>query len=265
MSEADLREGLRAAVGDEPPLDFDADDLIQRGRHERRRRRALVAVALVTLALTGTVLTLPGVLEQRTVVDAASGPVLTTAVSPAPSPGAEPPPTTGPLPTTASPATTAPVSTAGVKSFLSGYLTRRFVEVVPEAKVTAVQVNEVLDADPVHFSAIVQFIDRVGPSGVVVRLTAPSGRDPFDRFCDEVECDEPQWREDGTRFAAGVTGDPATKVVLSRAVAHQRADGSVVQVTAYRYDPGAGSELPRVALTVDQLVRLATDPNLALP
>lgn len=263
MSEADLREGLRAAVGDEPPLDFDADELIRRGRHVRRRRRALVAVAVATLALTGTVLALPGVLEQRRGVDAASGSVLTTTASPALSPRSEPLPTT--LPTTVAPATTAPVSTTGAKSFLSGYLTGRFAEVVPGSKVTAVQVSEVLDADPVHFSAIVQFIDRVGPSGALVRLTAPSARDPFDRFCDEVDCDEPQRRADGTRLATGATGDPATKVVVSRAVVHQRADGSVVQVTAYRYDPGRGSELPEVALTVDQLVRLATDPNLAVP
>ncbi|MFJ6670722.1 hypothetical protein ACIQMJ_06390 [Actinosynnema sp. NPDC091369] len=259
MSEADLREGLRAAVGDEPPLHFDPDELIRRGRHERRRRRALVAVALVTLALTGTVLALPGVLEQRTAVDAASGPVLTTAASPTPS--SRP----APLSTTVRPATTAPMATTGAKSFLSGYLTGRFGELVPGAKVTAVQVNEVLDADPVHFSAVVRFIDGIGPSGVVVRLIAPSARDPLARFCDEVECDEPQSRGDGTRIATGVTGDPATKVVVSRAVAHQRADGSVVQVTAYGYDPGAGSELREVALTVDQLVRLATDPNLALP
>ncbi|TQM82174.1 hypothetical protein FHX81_4571 [Saccharothrix saharensis] len=258
MSEADLREGLRAAVGDEPPLRFDPDELIQRAQHERRRRRALVAVALVTVALTGTVLSLPGVLERRT-VDAASGSVLTTTVSPAPS--ARP----GPPPTTVAPATTAPKSAAGVTSFLSGYLTGRFPEVVPGSKVTAVQISEVLDADPVHYGAVVRFIDGIGPSGVVVRLTAPSGQEYFDRFCDEFECDEPQRREDGTRLATGMTGDPRTKVVVSRAVAHQRANGSVVQVTTYGYDPGMGSELGHVVLTVDQLVRLATDPNLNLP
>jgi hypothetical protein len=259
MSEADLREGLRAAVGDEPPLDFDADELIRRAQHVRRRRRALVAVAMATLALTGTVLALPGALEQRTGVEAASGSVLTTTASPAPSPRSEP------LPTTVLPATTAPAATSGVKSFLTGYLTGRFPEVVPGSKVTAVQVSEVRDVEPVHISAIVQFVDRIGPSGAVVRVTAPSQRGPFDRFCDEVECDEPLRREDGTRLVIGVTGDPATKVVVSRAVAHQRADGSVVQVTAYGYGPGAGSELREVALTVDQLVRLATDPNLTVP
>lgn len=259
MSEADLREGLRAAVGDEPPLHFDPDELIQRAQHERKRRRALVAVALVTVALTGSALALPGVLERRAAVDAASGQVLTTTVSPEPSPRAEP------LPTTVPPSTTVTRSAAGVTSFLSGYLTGRFAEVVPGSKVTAVQVNEVLDADPVHFSAIVRFIDGIGTSGAVVRLIAPSGREPFDRFCAEFECVEAQRHRDGTRLATGSTVNQTATAEVSRAVANQRADGSVVQVTAYGYDPGPGSELGDVALTVDQLVRLATDPNLALP
>ncbi|PSL55103.1 hypothetical protein B0I31_10560 [Saccharothrix carnea] len=261
MSEADLREGLQAAVGDEPPLNFDPDELIRRAQDARRRRRALVAVAVVTLALTGTVLALPGVLDRRMAVDAASGSVLTTAPSPAVL-SSRPEPlsatTVPPPPTTAEP-------TTGVRSFLSGYLTGRFPEVVPGAKVTEVQVNEVRDADPRHFSAVVRFIDGTGPSGAVVRLIAPSGREHLARFCAEVECDDPQSRKDGTLLATGVTGDPASKVVVSRAVAHLRVDGSVVQVTAYGYDPGRGSELPDVALTVDQLVALATDPNLAVP
>ncbi|MFD0201805.1 MULTISPECIES: hypothetical protein [Saccharothrix] len=260
MSEADLREGLQAAVGDEPPLHFDPDELIRRARDARRRRRALVAVAVVTLALTGTVLALPGVLDRRMAVDAASGSVLTTAAAPA-TPSSRP----EPLPATVPPPTTAAKPTTGVSSFLSGYLTGRFPEVVPGAKVTGVEVSEVSDADPRHFSAVVRFIDGNGPSGAVVRLIAPSRREPLDRFCVEVECGDPLWRKDGTRLATGVNGDPVSKVVVSRAAAHLRADGSVVQVTAYRYDPGWGSELPDVALTDDQLVALATDPNLTVP
>ncbi|MCE6995699.1 hypothetical protein LZG04_12930 [Saccharothrix sp. S26] len=261
MSEADLREGLRAAVGDEPPLNFDPDELIRRAQHERKRRRAFVAVAVVTLALTGTVLSLPGALDRRAVVDAAGGPVLTTTASPAPTsrPEAASLPATAPPPPSATRSTT-----GGVASFVSGYLTSRFPEVVPGSKVTAVEVSEVSAEQPAHISAVVRFVDGVGESGLVVRVTAPSARPPFDRFCDEFECDDPQRWNDGTRLVSGTTADQ-TSVVVSRAVAHLRADGAVVQVTAYRYDLGAGSKLPEVALTVDQLVRLATDPNLAVP
>ena len=257
MSEADLREGLRAAVGDEPPLTFDPDELIRRAQHERRRRRALVAVAVVTLALTGTVLTLPGVLDRRSAGDAASGSVLTTTVSPSSAPATPSP--------TVSATSTAPAPTPGAASFLSGYLAGRFTEVVPGAKVEAVQVSEVRDEEPVYFTVLVRFVDGIGPSGVVVRLTASSPRSPFDRFCDEFRCDDPLSPKDGGRLATGMTADPTSKAVVSRAVAHRRADGSVVQVTAYQYDPGRGSELPDVALTVDQLVLLASDPNLAVP
>ncbi|XVS64252.1 hypothetical protein ACQPYE_39430 [Actinosynnema sp. CA-299493] len=265
MSEADLREGLRAAVGDEPPLDFDADELIRRAQHVRRRRRALVAVAVATLTLTGTVLALPGVLDQRRDVDAATGSVLTTTAS-ASAPRSAPPSASAPPSETAlAPSTTEAQVAPGVKSFLSGYLSGRFNQVVPAAKVVSVDFNEVREQEPRHFTGVVRFIDGIGQSGVVVRLTTPSGREPFDRFCAEVRCDDPQRRDDGTRLATGTSTDPTSKALVARAVAHLRADGTVVQVTTYGYDPGPGSELREVALTVDQLVLLATDPNLTVP
>jgi hypothetical protein len=119
VSEAELREGLRAAVGDEPPLRFDPDELIRRGRHERRRRRALVAVMAATLAITGTVLSLPGLLVPRPGtgppgIDVAAPPVLTTTAAPSP---------------VAS--TSLPVVSPVDTKFLSEYASQRLVRVVP--------------------------------------------------------------------------------------------------------------------------------------
>jgi len=111
MSEAELRESLRAAVADEPPLNFDPDALIARAETFRRRRRALVAVGVATFALIGTVLALPGVLAPpRETVDAAR--VLTTTVQPSPTPSVESVPATSPAAPAAPPFPSGRPSTA---------------------------------------------------------------------------------------------------------------------------------------------------------
>ncbi|MEV8441525.1 hypothetical protein AB0425_29440 [Actinosynnema sp. NPDC051121] len=267
MSEADLREGLRAAVGDEPPLDFDADELIRRAQHARRRRRALVAVAVMTLALTGTVLSLPYVVDQRSRIDAA-GTVLTTTVSPTGSPipssaSAPPRPTITterpPVPTTVAP---------GAATQLPVYLSKRFAEVVPDAKVVSADASETTDAGPGSLSAWLGFVDGVGSSKVAVRLVAPPYGTTWDQYCAKIKCAEAVRQEDGTFVTSswGTTAVPEPNGLMCT-VAHFRADGSVVEVTGYGYAPTADGETApgQVALTYDQLVALATDPELTTP
>lgn len=259
MSEADLREGLRAAVGDEPPLDFDADELIRRAQHVRRRRRALVAVAVATLALTGTVLALPGVLDQRRGVDAASGSVLTTTASPPAS--QTPAPATTPSSTIEKPPAT--TSMAGAKAYLSAYLSKRFPEVAPYAKVVSA---EVVDIGSGHLYALLSFHDGVGSSRVMVRLAPPSSGMTQERFCDEAGCEGPIRQGDGSTVTSSwrTTTLPDPKGVM-HTVAHFRLDGSVVEVRAFGYQPPAEGVLPeKVALTYDQLAALATDPRVEL-
>jgi hypothetical protein len=273
MSEADLREGLQAAVGDEPPLDFDADELIRRAQHARRRRRALVAVAVMTLALTGTVLSLPGVLDQRTRIDAAGGPVLTTTVSAsqAPVPATTPPPD----PTPSRPSSTseqqivAPTKVApGATTRLSAYLSSKFAEVAPNAKVVSVDAAQSSDTEPGSLHAWLGFVDGVGASKVMVRLAAPPLRMTRDEFCDQTGCAQAVRLEDGSYVATSyrATAVPDPKGLMCT-VAHFRVDGSVVEVTGYGYEPTAdgGPGRAEVALTYDQLVALATDPKLTTP
>ncbi|MFE2754234.1 hypothetical protein ACFXGA_19780 [Actinosynnema sp. NPDC059335] len=262
MSEADLREGLRAAVGDEPPLRFDPDELIRRAQHLRRRRRALVAVAVATLALTGTALALPGAFEQRPGVDAAGGQVLTTTPAPASTPSPAPAPPMATVEPTGQRALVAPSDPEGVRTHLATYLGARLAEVVPNVKVVQAQFPDPTRDEPGRRTGWVRFVDERGPSQVLVRLVAPPLRVSREEFCAEAGCAGPVRREDGSYLASAPV--PAVDgELVSRTVAHFRADGSVVQVTGYNFDPATGSAVrSEPALTVDQLVALATDPKL---
>ncbi|MFD1148244.1 hypothetical protein [Saccharothrix hoggarensis] len=265
MSEADLREGLRAAVGDEPPLDFDPDELIRRAEHLRRRRRALVAVGVATLALTGTVLSLPGVLDRRPAgIDAAEAPVLTTAVSPPPA--AVPPPQTV-APQTVAPRTTVttPVITDASTRYLTDYLTKRFPDVVPGVKVVGVDFTDThKQARAGYLTGLVRFVDGAGSSAVAVQLSVPPARVTRDQFCATVVCDEPRREADGSHLEFATSTDPESKMT-THTVAHFRADGSVVQVSGYNHDPTrVGAPRAEVALAPEQMARLATDPGITL-
>ncbi|MEU4763882.1 hypothetical protein AB0H12_11540 [Actinosynnema sp. NPDC023794] len=269
MSEADLREGLRAAVGDEPPLDFDADELIRRAQHVRRRRRALVAVAVATLALTGTVLALPGVVDQRRGVDAASGSVLTTTASESASeagvPAATPPAPTVEQPTTVElPSTTAAKPLTGGDTELFAYLRKRFTEVAPDAKVMSADAAATTDAPSGHPYAWLTFVDRVGTSRVMVRFTPPGSGMTREAFCDAAGCEGPIRQEDGSYVTSSWTALPEPEGVM-HTVAHFRLDGSVVEVRGFAYQPPVdGVVREKVALTYDQLASLATDPLLGV-
>ena len=261
MSEAELREGLRAAVGDEPPLDFDADELIRRAQHLRRRRRALAAVAVATLALTGTVLSLPGVVDRVRGVDAASGPVLTTTVAPSASPA---PTTTPPLPEVEKPATTAVKPLTGADTEFSGYLRKKFVEVAPGAKVVSADATATADAPAGHLYAWLTFTDGVGTSRVMVRLAPPGSGLTRAGFCDQNGCEGPTRQEDGSYVVASWRATALSEPEgVMHTVAHFRLDGSVVEVRGFGYQPPAEDVVRgQVALTYEQLWSLATDPEL---
>jgi hypothetical protein len=263
MSEADLREGLRAAVGDEPPLDFDADELIRRAQHVRRRRRALVAVAVATLALTGTVLALPGVVDQRRGVDAASGSVLTTTVSASASRTEVPAPTLPPS-TTEMPTTTVKKPLTGVDSELSGHLRKKITEVAPQVKVLSAEASVAADAPSNQLYAWLSFVDGLGTSRVVVRLVQPWAGLTREAFCDQAGCEDPIRQRDGSYVTSSWQALPDPQGVV-HTVAHFRLDGSVVEVRGFGYEPPVdGVSREHVALDYDQLAALATDPHLSV-
>ncbi|HEX7302383.1 hypothetical protein [Lentzea sp.] len=65
MSEQEIREGMLLAVWDEPPLDFDPDQLIRRVEQKKSRRRALVAVGVATAVIAVASFSLPGLLPRE--------------------------------------------------------------------------------------------------------------------------------------------------------------------------------------------------------
>lgn len=62
MSEQELRDGLRVAVLDEPPLSFDPDALMERATRELARRRALVGAGVATTAVAVAAVAVPTLL-----------------------------------------------------------------------------------------------------------------------------------------------------------------------------------------------------------
>ncbi|GAA2815205.1 hypothetical protein [Saccharopolyspora taberi] len=63
-----LRDGLRAAVADEPPLGFDPDDVVAEAARRHRRRRATAGAGVATLALVAVIAgAVPALLEPAEV------------------------------------------------------------------------------------------------------------------------------------------------------------------------------------------------------
>ncbi|XVV03624.1 hypothetical protein ACQPW3_40995 [Actinosynnema sp. CA-248983] len=250
MSEAELRESLRAAVAEEPPLNFDPDALIARAESFRRRRRALVAVGVATFALIGTVLALPGVLAPpRETIDAAR--VLTTTELPSAAPSAPP-----------SPAASVPLTTVHVEKSvkdLSGYLTNKVADVVPTTVDVKVDFPDVERA-PGHLTGFVYLSDKRGTARITVELIGPPVAVTRADFCAPARCDPSRIQSDGSWVEVASSTAPQREL-FTHMVAHFRTDGTVVMVTGHEYDTAKEPVLP---VTPDQLVALATDPMLTL-
>ncbi|MFI0465521.1 hypothetical protein ACH347_15715 [Saccharopolyspora sp. 5N102] len=66
MQEELLREGMRAAVDDEPPLGFSPDDLVAEGKRRQRRRRATIGAVAATLVVLAGAAAVPGMMTGPT-------------------------------------------------------------------------------------------------------------------------------------------------------------------------------------------------------
>ncbi|CCH35482.1 hypothetical protein ABZ816_12835 [Actinosynnema sp. NPDC047251] len=266
MSEADLREGLRAAVDGEPPLDFDADALIRRAhglRAARKRRRALVAVGVATVVLMAAVLTLPNVLLRDAVeVDALDQRLLNTTA-----PATNGQPTDGqPSVTLTPPSQVAPPwdSAAWKATTLTGYLTARFPEIVPGASNVRVElVDGRLTSPDGVVSGYVYFTDREGGTGIMVNLGPAAEVGTRESFCRGLTCVNHMTWPDGSVLEYGTAVGPVTRSLGGHSVGYYRPDGTAVQLAGYNTEPGRNDGPVRsVPLTRDQLIALATDPRL---
>jgi hypothetical protein len=245
MSEFELREGLALAVADEPPLALNLDDLVTTAERTVRRRRALVAVGTGTALIAVAAVTVPVLLGV------------------APGAPAE-------LPVAAPPTSVAPPDKTSVRYLtergeqMRAYLLNQFPKVVRGA--TDVQVGAFggeaegqISAGQKYLTSTVRY--TVGGQRTAIMLQIDTDVDPG-AAC--AACD-PRLQPDGTKVqleATDMQGNKGSDIVRAM---HVRTNGTTVSITTYDYDPtGRGDAGARPQLTVDQIVRLATDPNLRI-
>jgi len=235
VSEHDLRDGLRAAVEIEPPLEFDPDALIARGRHLRRRRHALMTVgALVVAGVVGTSVLLrppaPGV-ETGT-----GGTVLTTTATPS--------------------STTVPQSRV---DRLTARLRVAFAALAPDVKIADVHFKEKPDPGlPGSVSGLVSYENDGTTGGALAVTVYEAGAFDREAYCSSEVCEQPL-----PSAASGTVVFASRQAGFARQVAHLRPDGSAVYVVWFGVQEPDGSPQSGAKVLDDKvLAALATDPAL---
>lgn len=256
MSEEDVRSGLQEAVAGEPPLDFDPDALVATARHQAKRRRALIAAGVATVAVVAAAVTVPVALGRGG-----------TQV-------AQPPP-----PTTSSawpPADVQPgYYTADDLRRRSQRMAAHLADVVPEV----LPAGSEFDYGEFGGEAAGEFADGQDYVGAPITFTVDGAR--YSLFvtvwapgtpslspgtvCTDggADCKQYDVRDGGPIMVK--TEDLGDQTIST--MYHFRTSGTVVQVAAYNYDMTARSApkyMPTIPVTLDQLTRLATDPDLGL-
>ena len=246
MSEQEIREGMLLAVWDEPPLDFDPDQLMRRAEHKKSRRRALVTVGVATAMIVVAAFALPSLLPRG----ADDGQL-----------ASDQPQTTGPA---SSESEEKRVQQVGVqvaerlaltmpnlKEVFADFRTGAHIAIPPTSNVQR-------SAKAPDMDGYVLLTDEIGPTALqVVGSKAISVKTlcAGASYCREV----PQ--KDGTNVTeATFTEGPET----SRAVSTRTfSSGFAVQITSYNYNPATGSGLREtVPVPVQVLTMLVTDPSI---
>ncbi|TCO64897.1 hypothetical protein [Actinocrispum wychmicini] len=242
MSEQELRDGLRLAVADEPPMTFNLDDLVSTAERLTRRRRALVAVGAGTALVAAAAVAVPVLLGI-----APGGPAeLPMAASSTPS---------------AVPKSPSVDYLTRRGQEMQAYLQTQFPRVVPGvtqvvAEPFGGEATGQVDAGQQYLNTFVKFVVSDAPTAVNVQVQTTSAADQDCAGCQSVQ------QVDGSKVLLQVEDEQdGTKILTA---IHKRVDGSVTKVATYNYDP-TGTSAPKFKdgmLTVDQLLRLATDPQL---
>ncbi|MCP3799235.1 hypothetical protein NLX83_08195 [Allokutzneria sp. A3M-2-11 16] len=275
MIEKELRDGLRGAVAEEPPLGFDPDEAVTRIGVKVRRRRATFAVAAAVVAVIG------GAVAVQQGVGLSRGGDVEFATRPAP-PATVDPPTTTSRPTTdfqwpvpglvpskrltqaEAEAAERALGKAALDKFLKQVKGMRNVKAMPFDAVAA----GTGDPGPNVVEGGVEFRDQVGTTATFISVYSSRFVFPHpDRECAEAAAGEPcrvSKLADGTALVVSEHRGQRNPADVVFSATHYRLDGVVVRFSAYTYDPtGSGRpEQPRrerPALTEKQLTALATD------
>lgn len=259
MSEEDVREGLRAAVADEPPLVFDPDAVVDTAR-KATRRRALVAVGVATAAIA---------------VAAVAVPTLNRGTNDGTAPVASQPTTvaTSTPPTWPPPGITPAHYTAAQLRARGEEMGRHLQGAVPAAlpAASAIEVGEFGGEATGDFSdgqnyvnAPVTFTFDGARYSLFVTAWAPGVTDPSPETVCGQDCQDLGYRDGGPAVVKTESYDNGGTIMTAY---HFRTNGGVVQIAAYNYDMSGTTApvyMPSIPVTVDQLVALATDPELGL-
>lgn len=263
MIEQQLRDGLRAAVADEPPLGFDPDRVAEDARRAVRRRRAVVASAGATVLVVGVIVgtaSVAGSPEGRGPAGPASSAVPT------------PPPTN--VPTTTPPARPArdPLGLGPKAERIGAHVSRVLPEVVPGARNAAAfnfgqeAIGDYSLGNWLNF--IVSYDDNGGRAFLAVEIFG-AGHETRIPSCERVPPDRcaPVTQPDGSTVFFHESADRDAPGRRGRTAYHEHG-GATVMVSTYTYDGFSPNRSPAVRdsfpLTDDQLIRLVTDPALSL-
>lgn len=261
MSEEDVRGGLRDAVADEPPLDFDPDALVASAR-QVTRRRSLIAVGVATVAVAVAAVAIPVALGRGPTQMAADQP--TTAPTAASPTRIQWPPADVPPPNY----TTDDLRRRGQQ--MKAHLERAAPALLTQASAfefdefggeasgdfyegqSSVNAEFSFAVDNNHYSIFVT-VWAPGSANDLLDLTCAAGSDA----CQQLG------EHDGGPIMARTENVDADHVITT--VYHFRNDGGVVQIAAYNYDMDTGvAATPTIPVTLDQQKALATDPDLGL-
>ncbi|MGP4016786.1 hypothetical protein [Saccharopolyspora sp. 5N708] len=274
MQEELLREGMRAAVADEPPLGFGPNDLVAEARRRQRRRRAMIGAVVATLVVVVGAATAPSMLHTMT-------------VPPASPPQVAVPEPIGWAPTGMVPLRLTDQQLVAEGERIKGYLAEAVPEVVPAVRDFTTEPGAKpglglgLRTSPpaeVYVSAAfartveavpgkavsVELAVRVFAPGSVERSPAQACGTPLFRVI--LQCAQ-HVQADGSVVVDSVATMEDGRYPPSHVVHHFRADGTLVVATASHFSDG---ELRRMyAMTQPpmdspELIALATDPQLAL-
>jgi hypothetical protein len=223
----------------------------------------LIAVGASTAAVAVAAVAVPVVLgisgggEPLPIPQAA--PPSSSVASPAPTTSTTTPPKRPPL-------TEAQLRERGEQ--MRAHLRNAFPAAVPAAKQVTYGVfgGESVGAVSDGQSYLNAFVQFTAGAKTAVDVYVSDNQEYAERTC--AGCQErPQ--PDGSVIVLRTEDGPAGNNPAMRitSAVHLRKDGSTVRITTYNYDPTGGETpvyQPEVALTVQQLIRLATDPALHL-
>ncbi|HYQ64314.1 hypothetical protein [Actinophytocola sp.] len=273
MSEEDVRGGMRDAVAEEPPLDFDPDVLVAAARQQVRRRRALMGVGVATVAVAVAAVALPVALGRlSSQVEAGQGPATTTEST---ATGSETSPSPSRIQWPAKDVTPVqfPIDKLRARGTdMAAHLREIMPSVLPNASEIEVSefggeaTGEYYEGQTNVNGAIDFTIDGVRYS-ILVQTWVPGGaNDLVDTACSEGTCRKIGEQDGGVLMA--VDQDLGGFVAGGKisAVYHLRRDGAAVEAAAYNYALSGGPKLTKetIPVSVEQLRRLATDTELGL-